>query len=402
MKENLTIKYETVQQTARRLNVTPRTIQKWAKEGKIDGAVLVGRSYIIPADTDFSSVIEKKLTEKKLAQASAKPYLPLVGGSYPLGKSVDYINSITLPNRRKLAQAEQYYYSGQSRKTSELLENLLECEDLGTALSADVMYAFANIALERTHRANAALELINKHVNTILKSATNTHLRAYAVFVATSQAVLLHKDLPSDIPPMQDEMKHLPEGIRQFAAYILAYQAFLDKDYSRSLGIADTALSYSNKFYPLPYIHLLLVKCIVLMCMKRTAEAKECFLKAYHSARPDYYIEPFSEVHMLLGGLPEICLKRDHPEDFKRLIEITVSYGASWRRIHNTATNRTVTNNLTPTEFTIAMLYTKSWTAKEIATHMEMSQRMIKYYIASIYDKLGVSSREELRIHMLP
>ena len=119
MKENLTIKYETVQQTARRLNVTPRTIQKWAKEGKIDGAVLVGRSYIIPADTDFSSVIEKKLTEKKLAQASAKPYLPLVGGSYPLGKSGDYINSITLPNRRKLAQAEQYYYSGQSRKTSE-------------------------------------------------------------------------------------------------------------------------------------------------------------------------------------------------------------------------------------------------------------------------------------------
>lgn len=43
------MEFESVEQTAKRLQVTTRTVQKWAKDGKIPGACQMGRAWLIPA-----------------------------------------------------------------------------------------------------------------------------------------------------------------------------------------------------------------------------------------------------------------------------------------------------------------------------------------------------------------
>lgn len=40
-------------------------------------------------------------------------------------------------------------------------------------------------------------------------------------------------------------------------------------------------------------------------------------------------------------------------------------------------------------EFTIAMLYNRNWRIKEIAFHLEMSERTVKNYLSTIYEKLA-------------
>ena len=42
------MKFETASQAAERMGVTVRAVQKWAKEGKLEGAQKVGRDWMIP------------------------------------------------------------------------------------------------------------------------------------------------------------------------------------------------------------------------------------------------------------------------------------------------------------------------------------------------------------------
>lgn len=89
------------------------------------------------------------------------------------------------------------------------------------------------------------------------------------------------------------------------------------------------------------------------------------------------------------------------PDDYKRIIEITYRFSYGWRRIHNPDTNEEVADNLTTTEFTIAMLASKGWTNSEIADYMRVLERTIKQHLTGVYNKLNISKRKELNEYML-
>ena len=76
-------------------------------------------------------------------------------------------------------------------------------------------------------------------------------------------------------------------------------------------------------------------------------------------------------------------------------------FGVGWIKIHNEDGKKTVTKELNALEFTIAMLYNRNWRIKEITFHLEMSKRTVKNYLSTIYEKLDISSRKELRQYML-
>ena len=387
--------YESVSEAAKRLGVTPRAIQKRIKEGKIKGALLVGSTYIIPT--------QKAETSKEDTIVASREWdspFPLISGFIIPAKSKDYIEGIPDPDLRGIAQAEQFYFSGDNKKAIAILEKYIESNDTRLSLSASLLYVFACMAIGKSHQTQIGLSIIKKNVLHTLERSDDDYLRAFAILIATSQAVLLHKPIP-DMPLLRTVLRDLPNGLRQMAAYVLAHKAYLSKNYERTLGICDTVIYYSDKLYTIPHIHLLLISSIALINMKRTEEAKKRCMEAYSIAKAEEYIEPFAENHMLLGGLAEICLKREHPEDFARLVEITRNYGPTWSRVHNSEMNNTVTGGLTTTEFTVAMLYNQSWSIKEISAHMELSERMVKYYVSTVYDKLGISSREELRKFMI-
>ena len=157
----------------------------------------------------------------------------------------------------------------------------------------------------------------------------------------------------------------------------------------------------SPKLYPIPAIYVHLVAAMDLMSLKRVIEARQHVAQAWALARPDGLIEPFGEHHGLLQGMVERFFQKEDSEVLERIIAITYSFSAGWRKIHNPIAHHEVADNLTTTEFTIAMLYNRGWTAKEIATYMNLSPRTITNAIQVIYQKLGISGKRELEQFML-
>ena len=58
-------------------------------------------------------------------------------------------------------------------------------------------------------------------------------------------------------------------------------------------------------------------------------------------------------------------------------------------------------DNLTTTEFAVAMLTAQGWTGREIAAHMNISPNTAKRHLAEIKKKLGIFGRSELKQYML-
>lgn len=193
----------------------------------------------------------------------------------------------------------------------------------------------------------------------------------------------------------------LPEGLRLFATYAMAHQAYLTGDYGRCIGMAENALGMKQARYPISEMFLHLVAAMGWMS-KRQPEKAEChFMEAWSIAQADDLIETIGEHHGLLQGLPEACLKKDYSHEFARVIEITYRFSRGWRHVHNPAAHKTVADSLTTTEFAISMLACRGWSNTEIADHMGISRGTVKNRLSTTYAKLGITSRSGLKEFML-
>lgn len=228
------------------------------------------------------------------------------------------------------------------------------------------------------------------------KTLQDEEVMASCVFAGYLATVLMH--LPADgLPPLKDFLPYLPAGIRAYAIYILAHNAYLNEEYERALGLCQSVFLMLDGCYPIAMEYLY---CVIIMCLnnqKKHEEASEILLKAWNMAKPDGFLEPFIEHHGLMLGQIEACIKPTEPENYKRLSQAVIAFSRGWMDIHNPQLQSSVTDKLTPMEFSIAMLASKGWTNREIADHLSMSVNTIKHYLSRIFQTLGVEKREELK-----
>ena len=218
---------------------------------------------------------------------------------------------------------------------------------------------------------------------------------------AATNAVLLHLPLPEELPEVEGLLPLLPTGLRAFALYVQAHALYLKGAYAHSAGIVEATLSMGASGYPIPAIYLHLIAVMDYMSLKQTERAEAHLLTAWEIARPDDLIEGFGEHHGLLGAMLEAVIKPGWPEDFKRIIDITYRFSAGWRRVHNPLTGHDVADDLTTTEFAIAMLAARDWTTQEIAQHLKISVNTVKTHISEAMRKLNVQNRKDLKQYML-
>ena len=165
--------------------------------------------------------------------------------------------------------------------------------------------------------------------------------------------------------------------------------------------MVEATLAMQGESYPISAIYLHLVAVMDYMSLRQQARAQAHLLAAWELARPDDLIEGFGEHHGLLGGMLEAVIKKNWPEDFKRIIAITYRFSAGWRKVHNPATGHDVADNLTTTEFAVAMLAARGWTNQEIGEHMNISPNTVKRHISMVLQKLEIEHRQDLKQYML-
>ena len=366
---------------ARRLEITPSQITRILNGDTktISSDILIKLTKLFGVSADYLLGITDKKEIIKEKHTTRVPML-LMSSAFPLGRCIEFIESIDDVPQKEMAYAEYYYFSGRHEKAVEYAEMYLNCEDIMLKLSASLIYTFANLSLDRIHSARFGLERLKEYLKEAMLEETDKKTRACCVFVATAAHTLLHIPV-GDLPPLAEYLSEFTKGMQLWGAYVLAHKAYLVKDYQRSLGIVQTCLMTCSKVYPIAMIYLNLVVAMDLMNLKETDKAKVYFMKVWEISRPDNLIEGIGEHHGLLQGLIEACMKKDYPEDYARIIDITYKFSAGWRRIHNPDTNEDVADNLTTTEFAIAMLANKGWTNKEIAEYLGITQRTVKQHL---------------------
>ncbi len=335
-----------------------------------------------------------------MAEQSTRIPMPLMNTAYAPGRALEAVERIEDPEMRRIALAEYHYFSGRAEDAAREAELLLLHEDPALRLSACWVYGYANLATGHIHRARFALMDVRETLSQ-LDEHTPPQVQAMAASISLAAAVLLHLPMPKNLPDSREYLRLLPPGLRSFTLYVQAHYAYLQEDYRGSIGIVETTLALQPACYPIPTIYLHLVAAMDYMSLKQPEKARQYLLAAWEIARADDLIEPFGEHHGLLGGLLEAVLKKDWPEDFKRIIAITYSFSAGWRKIHNPDTGHDVADNLTTTEFAAAMLAARDWTNQEIADHMGISPNTIKRYLSTAFQKLNITQRKELKQYML-
>lgn len=400
--------YMTVREAAQKWKISERLTQQYCLDKRIPGATKFGGTWAIPADAQKPA--SKHSPKAVEMQQPAKPLpavtpaclmpMPLMNTAFVPGHCKEYVESIQDVRLRDIARAEYFYFSGQAEEAAQLAELYLSHPELSLRLSACLIYAYANLTLGQIRRTRQALAGV-RGILTSADAHTPLQLRAAAASIVTAAAVLLHLPLPEDVGPLQEHIRFLPPGLRMFALYVQAHHTYLQGDYSKSIGIVETAFAMQTETYPIPSIYMHLVAVMDYMSLKQPEDAQAHLLTAWELARPDDLIEGFGEHHGLLGGMLEAVLKKDWPEDFKRIIAITYRFSAGWRKVHNPVTGDDVADNLTTTEFATAMLAARGWTNQEIADHMGISPNTVKQYISTTLQKLNIKQRKDLKQYML-
>ena len=389
--------FMTVREAAQRWNLSQRAVQKYCAQGLVTGAQKFGAAWQIPdtAPRPSGAVRPEELPGRVLSDI-----MPLLNTPFTPGRCQKQVEGMKAGPRKEIARAEYAYFSGNAEEAVRRTEPYRNDPDMALRLSACLLSAYANLSTGNTIRTRESLARLQEALSGAGPDTPPAE-RAAQICVAAVAAVLLHLPLPKDIPPAKEYLPLLPPGLRMFAIYVMAHYAYLKKEYERSLGIVEGALAVQGAVYPIPTIYLHLVAVMDHMSLRQTEQAQTHLLAAWELARPDDLIEPFGEHHGLLGGMLESVLKKDWPEDFKRIIAITYRFSAGWRRIHNPDTGHDVAGNLTTTEFTAAMLAARGWTNQEIAEQMNISVNTVKRHLSAAMQKLNVQHRQELSRYML-
>ncbi len=398
------MEYITVREAAQKWKISERLAQQYCTDGRIEGAKKFGASWAIPKDAQKSADPRREKKES-CGNSDARFFcgqlvpMPLMNTPFEPGRCREYAEKIRDERMRDIARAEYCYFSGRPEEAARIAELYLCSTELPIKLSAYLIYAYSNLSIGHIQQVRYALLEMKKLFLTDIDAPPQ--IKAISVFTGTAAAVLLHLPLPEGAEDLQNHIKLLPPGMRMFALYVQAHYTYLQGDYGKSIGIAETAFAMQTEVYPIPSIYMHLVAVMDYMSLKQPDKAEEHLLAAWELARPDDLIEGFGEHHGLLGGMLEAVLKKDWPEDFKRIITITYRFSAGWRKVHNPVTGHDVADNLTTTEFAAAMLAARGWTNQEIADHMGISQNTVKQYISVALQKLNIKQRKDLKKYML-
>ena len=122
--------------------------------------------------------------------------------------------------------------------TKHAAEPFLTSNILALRISSCFICGFANLSLDHAHAARACLLNLASSEEHLNDEYGDQERAAYLLFTASS-SVLLHLKPPVTADDFYKVAALLPEGLRLFATYAMAHQAYLAGDYGRCIGMAE-------------------------------------------------------------------------------------------------------------------------------------------------------------------
>jgi len=275
----------------------------------------------------------------------------------------------------------------------------LQSDNDAVLFSAALLSSFSALTLGDSALAAEVVEKTFARMYAIINDSDDIHLQAVAVL--TAKIISTQLQLRTEqMPLLRRYMRYLPDGLKLFSAYALAYESFLENNFDRALGILDSASACADTDYPIALLNVYILSSVCHMHLNQPDKAVDFITRAWKIAKYDDLIAPFAEHYGLLQGVVEAAFKRSYPDAFAKIYSLAHTYSAGWYKLYNQKSHREVVTTLRGVEKPIAILYSRGWRIKEIAAFLELSESTIKKHVQVIYEKLHINGKKDLSEHL--
>ena len=387
-----TDKYMTPQQAAEKWGISRRTVRQYLDANRIEGVVCVNGRTLIPSAAEKPFDRRRRQSRSDMSAPPANPFV-LTTSPFEPGTAERTVNETENETKRMIGLAELAYLRGDADTACELCRSLNESDSMETRLGALLIDLLAALFRESgTSSVNNFRDL-----QTIAKiAAEHPKYKKTGELFGLYLNITVHNRGDVVFPEPGVDAFSMPGGLKPMAVYAYSRWLLLEGTVGRAIGLAEGALIFMRDIYPVEAIYLSLTVADGYIMSGNWKKAEYYFRYARSLAEPDGILAPFAEFRYLLAGLLEKCMRREEPETYKKILDLSTVYFRNWINIHNILTGDTVSSKLSPTEFNVAMLAARGVTNTDIAECMNISVNSVRTHLRNIFNKLGVYSRKEL------
>ena len=296
------------------------------------------------------------------------------------------------PESAGVMRAFLLYYRGDRAGAVREAEALLtpDCR-FETTLGASHILSLEALYLGDTARWNAARDRIVK-----CEYASGEEYVLKALFLAGLDGALFAKDA---FPRWLCEgcFDAVPAESYGVARYLYAKYLYMERRFSDLAAAVEPMISqsYMEKAL-LSEIYLRIIAAMGRYCTGENDRAKRHLRRALACALPDGLLAPFAEYRRQLGPLLDETLRDVDAAALKTVIGLNDVILAGWTKLYNALYDKKYTNDLTAREYDAARFALLDMNNAEIAGKMGISVNTVKLHLRNVYEKLGISRRDEL------
>ncbi len=392
------MEYISAAEASEKWGISLRQVQRFLADNRIPRAKKCGRLWMIPVDAE--KPIDPR-REKKLPQISLSSDLSYVIAAtaipLPSGNPDAILDTMDEDRLRLIYEAELAYLRGDFRRAMLCYH---ETEGYDAARLRACPLAIAAAISMGDYRTYTEIE---SYLKRCIDANKGSEIAACAeISLATAAvSVLAPKMVPSWLKA--GDLSALPPQARPNALYLRARYLHCIGQLEVTLAVAQTALtlSSSERGITTTDIYLRVTCAIACYALEREDEAKRWLLEAMRLALPHGFITPFAELVTALGGLMELCLEQEFPSCYGAVVEQWKHTWKNWITFHNQFTKDNITLILSLREYHIAVLAARRTPYAKIAKQYCISVGRVKNIMLEIYEKLFISSRDELAKYVM-
>lgn len=324
--------------------------------------------------------------------------------TYRANTASSFLNSEQAPwddLTKQLHRAERSYCIADFKAARSEAIKLLDSSDRSLAVSALVMHFASSIAMGDSESAYKDCLELKIRCEAGFECKDDPTYRMASILAAMRVEGLLVLQI-FDIPELESGLRGFPRGWESYLGFLMAQRAMRGGKPGRAVGISEAFLMLDRSRNPLSRVLLLLAIASACMMSGDVEEAERAFAKAWELGEANGVIAPFVELNFLLLGLPRRCSATNETSEYRRLETMVKTYYDGWYGLREKCGYHDKTRGLTPLESYVGGLVMLGWRNKAIATHLRISENTVKHQLTAIYQKLGVSSRADLRNIMRP
>ena len=388
--------YMTVTEAAEKWGVSVRQVQRLISAGRIPGAALYGKTYVLPADSTrpgdprFAPEPEHPLPSDFAAilAATTKPA--------PRDNPDAFIANIKDERARRQYEADMAYIRGGFERTLHCFRQT-EGDDAARLRAASTAIAAA-ISLGDYH----FFQLIESYLKSLVQKNISGEITALAeLALACAYTSAFAPNMVAGWLKDGDFSVLSHPRLRLDAAYKRAKYFQCLKDYASMLAVAQTALAFGAADDEMNGSDIYLrVSCAVASYETgRVNDAKRHLFDAMKICLPHGAITPFAENVYQLGGLVDQLLKREFPAHYDAVMEQMKRTVPNWFSFHNRFTSENILGILDSRDYQIAARYARGDSYRKIAEQFNISISTVGNTMQKVYEQLlmsGSNRRQQL------